>query len=85
MQEKRTDPFFAFFLVSGVTPQGRLILLGGNQQNAVRESSFGTSKIVGYRVPTSLTFYNGSPVMRGLLLAPVRHDIGASIAFDGTR
>jgi uncharacterized protein (TIGR02594 family) len=71
--------------VQGVTTQGRVILLGGNQKDAVRYSVFGTSNIVGYRVPTSLTSYNGSPVMRGLLPPPVYRDGGAALEFGDTR
>jgi uncharacterized protein (TIGR02594 family) len=71
--------------VAGVTTQGRILLLGGNQRDAVRYSLFGTSKIIGFRIPASLTFYNGSPVLRGLLPAPLYHDTGAALEFDGTR
>jgi uncharacterized protein (TIGR02594 family) len=71
--------------VQGLTAQGRIILLGGNQKDSVRYSTFGASKIVGYRVPASLTSYNGSPVMRGLLPAPVYRDSGAGLGFDDTR
>jgi uncharacterized protein (TIGR02594 family) len=71
--------------VQGITTKGRVVLLGGNQKDAVRYSKFGTAHIVGYRVPNSLTFYRGSPVMRGLLPAPVYNDTGAELGFDGTR
>jgi uncharacterized protein (TIGR02594 family) len=70
--------------VAGVTTSGRVILLGGNQRDAVRYSVFGTSKIVSYRVP--LGSYNGFPVMRSFVPAPVYRDTGASaLEFEATR
>jgi uncharacterized protein (TIGR02594 family) len=70
--------------VAGVTTSGRVILLGGNQRDAVRYSVFGTSKMVSYRVPSGS--YNGFPVMRSVVPAPVYRDTGTSaLEYDATR
>jgi uncharacterized protein (TIGR02594 family) len=70
--------------VAGVTTRGRVILLGGNQRDAVRYSVFGTSNIVGYRVPPGS--YSGFPVIRNFAPAPVYRDAGAAaLEFDSTR
>jgi uncharacterized protein (TIGR02594 family) len=71
--------------VAGVTRDGRVILLGGNQSDSVVYRAFAASKISSYRVPLSLSSYNGIPVMRALLPPPVWQGFGASASYGATR
>lgn len=48
-------------LVAGVTPDGRLAVLGGNQGNTVSIAAFGRENVLGYRWP--LTFPALPPYM----------------------
>ena len=54
--------------VVGQDAQGRVILLGGNQGNAVNEAAFDSSRVIGYRWPVAVPvpFYRPLPVLSAL-------------------
>ncbi|REL27746.1 TIGR02594 family protein [Thalassotalea euphylliae] len=65
--------------VVGQTPNGRIVLLGGNQSNAVKYAQFGRAKIAAYRVPKG---YEVDPSLYALPTLNV--DKGAG-GFNATR
>jgi uncharacterized protein (TIGR02594 family) len=42
------------FIVTGMTPAGNIVGIGGNQGNAVSEDSFDPERVLGYRYPAGL-------------------------------
>ncbi len=49
--------------VVGVDERGRLMVLGGNQGNAVTVSPFDRTRVLGYRYPETLTLVAGLPLV----------------------
>ena len=53
------------FILSGVTVDGRLVGVGGNQQDMVTEASFSRGRLVALRWPPGVARAAPAPVLRG--------------------
>lgn len=73
-------------LVAGVSATGGVVLLGGNQSDTVKYSTFTASKIVTYRMPASEQSWNGRPVYPAWLAAPMlRGNFSSGGGYGATR